>query len=455
LRSDKNIPSPCRSSSRLCWRGKFDDFAKAAEVVLNERRDIGHAVARIARFFHNDLQHRDRANQILTDARRRGVLSSRGEATLADYLVEAGRPTTAIDVLKPLVEKHPDDMHYRARLLVASCRAGCAAQLVPIARAAEAYCREHHFWDQNEITTLAKACLDAKLYALAAEYYGQAISLRLRDESRGIGDEKLTRYYLAQAKAYAHCKQTDKAVEAAASAVVCWPSGENQRSATLLTLHNVLRRAPDFNDYVAKYEKRTRADGTDSPLLRKAIADVYYRRYDNRKALEHYQNARQLQPGDDAILKSIQKCHDRLGETAKAIDALLARTRLNRERLDLYETIANRCRTLGRDIDAERALTSIVEAMPNEAKSHTRLAQIRQKQDRWADAADHWREVVRIRSLEPTGLLKLAEAQIHLKRRKQAAKTLEKLRTTKWPKRFRNVPAKIKRLEERLGASDR
>ena len=60
--------------------------------------------------------------------------------------------------------------------------------------------------------------------------------------------------------------------------------------------------------------------------------------------------------------------------------------------------------------------------LPNESESHALLAEIREKQDRWPEAIAHWERVAEIRALEPTGLLKLAAAQIHEKAWDQAAK---------------------------------
>jgi hypothetical protein len=88
-------------------------------------------------------------------------------------------------------------------------------------------------------------------------------------------------------------------------------------------------------------------------------------------------------------------------------------------------------------LEAERARTSLVEMLPSESEGHAKLAEIRQKQDRWQDAAYHWQAVARIRKLEPDGLLGLAAAQIQLKDRPAAEATLKELETTKWPDRFR------------------
>jgi hypothetical protein len=74
------------------------------------------------------------------------------------------------------------------------------------------------------------------------------------------------------------------------------------------------------------------------------------------------------------------------------------------------------------------------------------MSAIHQRQDRCDDAIRHWKQVHRIRSLEPTGLLKLAEAQIHQNQSAAADATLDQLEETKWPPRFSNVHQEVRRL---------
>jgi membrane-bound lytic murein transglycosylase MltF len=78
------------------------------------------------------------------------------------------------------------------------------------------------------------------------------------------------------------------------------------------------------------------------------------------------------------------------------------------------------------------------------------LAEIRQRQNRWSDAASHWREVARIRELEPTGLLNLAAAQIQLKQHEAATETIRQLQQQSWPQRFTNIDQQIRDLQRRL-----
>jgi hypothetical protein len=78
------------------------------------------------------------------------------------------------------------------------------------------------------------------------------------------------------------------------------------------------------------------------------------------------------------------------------------------------------------------------------------LAEIRQKQNRWSDAIPHWQQVAEVRSLEPTGLLKLATAQVHEKQWDAASATCGKLRARSWPERFGDVEQQVRELERRI-----
>ena len=99
---------------------------------------------------------------------------------------------------------------------------------------------------------------------------------------------------------------------------------------------------------------------------------------------------------------------------------------------------------------AERAATSLIEAAPLEAEHHQALAELRQDQDRWDDAIAHWRHVAELRKLEPTGLLKLATAQVHEKEWDDAKATIKKLNQREWPSRFNNLNNKIRNLQKKL-----
>lgn len=85
-----------------------------------------------------------------------------------------------------------------------------------------------------------------------------------------------------------------------------------------------------------------------------------------------------------------------------------------------------------------------------DSEGQTLLARIRQRQDRWADALPHWQQVDAVRSLEPEGLVGLAEAQLHLKRYDDAKATIHKLRAKTWQPHAGDVLGKVRDLEAKL-----
>ena len=102
------------------------------------------------------------------------------------------------------------------------------------------------------------------------------------------------------------------------------------------------------------------------------------------------------------------------------------------------------------DREAERAYTSIVEVLVSESESHTMLAEVREGQNRWAEAIDQWRQVAKLRALEPTGLLRLAAAQVHEKQWAAAEETVGQLCAKTWPPRFGNTQFQIQELQRQI-----
>jgi predicted negative regulator of RcsB-dependent stress response len=88
--------------------------------------------------------------------------------------------------------------------------------------------------------------------------------------------------------------------------------------------------------------------------------------------------------------------------------------------------------------------------LPNESESHATLAEIRQSQNRWNDAIHQWRQVARLRALEPTGLLKLANAQVHERLWDDAEATLRQLQARSWPSRFQSVQNDVWQLQQKI-----
>ena len=210
-------------------------------------------------------------------------------------------------------------------------------------------------------------------------------------------------------------KQTAEAVEAACGAIVAWGPRHENRQHALNTLTNVVRQAPDLDGYVAQLDRQAAESGLHNPLVRKALGQVYQDRKQPAKAIVQLKLALEVQPTDAQTHELLLAAYDAAGNSEGAIESLLEAVQLRRRELKLYEALGERLATLQRPQESERAYASIVEMQPLESESHTLLAEIRQKQNRWPEAIEHWRRVSEIRALEPTGLLKLAEAQLHEK----------------------------------------
>ena len=212
--------------------------------------------------------------------------------------------------------------------------------------------------------------------------------------------------------------------------------------------------------YVDKQAAKTHEE---NPILRKAIGQIYLEQVRAGKqercgkAMAELLIAAEVQPNDEETYKALVECYDHLNDKQGAVEQILAWRQFVPRDIKVYEDLGQRLEKLGEAAEVERAYTSIVEALPTESESHQLLAEIRQRQDRWADAVEQWRQVARIRSLEPTGLIGLTEALIHQRQWEEAGKCLTRLKQTNWPARFNNPPTnlrqKIPELERKLDSA--
>ncbi len=301
---------------------------------------------------------------------------------------------------------------------------------------------------------LGYSTLENELWPQSSEYYKEAIQLRQRaSANRGIGDGVLAQYYANQATAYSRQGKTADAVDAASGAIVCWPANHHERTNYLNRLRGVLTEAGDLDAYVALLDAKEKQEGQGSPVLRKAIGGAYFARNQFAKALPQYRAAAELQPEDAETLNQLVACYDKTGDKEGAARQVFEAAQLARRNAKLYEDLGNRYRDLNVPAEAERAYTSIVEMQANEMESHQLLAEIRQRENRWEEAAEQWEQADRHRSLEPTGLIGLAKAQLHLKQWDKASDTIQKLERKARPARFDNLRQEIRQLRVTLEQS--
>jgi tetratricopeptide (TPR) repeat protein len=429
------------------WKEKEADFAKTAEDVLAKRNQSGASVQYVAEYLYGGLGHSKRAIEILFLAHNKKLLDEAGQLQLVQYLQNENRHGESITVLQPLVEHRPENMQYRVLLMHAYFRTSRTVELLVLLKQTDALFHEKDRWTESTLSSLAQSCLQNELFQQSVAYFKELIPLHQRTQPRrGIGDGTLSGYYSALANAYAGLKKTADAVDAAGGAIVAWGQRQEHRAQGLETLKQVLLRSSDLDAFVAGFDKQKQ----DSAIIRKALGQAFGAKREYAKAIRQLQLAAQLQPNDAEVYQLLVTYCDQAQDKEGAIHELLQAVQLLRRDIKLYEDLGRRYEAAGQPAEAERAYTSMVEMLPAESESHAALAEIRQKQNRWADAIIQWQQVARIRALEPTGLLKLAAAQIHAKQWNAAAESLRKLNLRSWPGRFHDVRQQVRMLENQL-----
>lgn len=432
------------------WEAKAQDFARVANEVAAADRDSGRSLAHVAEYLFHDLHLHNRAIEILLDGHDRAVLDESQQMKLVDMLHRRTRHAESIPILEPLVRDNPDNMKYATHLILAYSFSKRPQKRDELLAATTQHFRDNRIWNESNVATLAKCCLDCRLYQESVDLYGEVISMHQRTApNQGVGGGKLSEYYRYQAFALSGLGRTIEAVDAASAGVVAWGRQYSQRASSVQALQQIIADAKDLDAYVKHLDEQAAQNGTDSSLIRKKIGTVYASRAEHRKAIVQLNIALEIQPHDSETHKQLIKSYEVLKDEQGAVSQMLTQLDFDRHNLELYQTVADR---LADDEElAERALTSLIESAPLEASHHQALAERREKQNRWQDAIAHWQQVADLRSLEPTGLVQLAEAQIHERLWRDAQTTLDKLSRTEWSSRFSSsVRNDIRRLQNML-----
>jgi hypothetical protein len=443
------------------WAEKEADFARVAEEVLAARPEVESRVVYIAEYFRNGLSRTPRAIEILQAAHQRQLLGEGAQAQLAQYLQEQNRHAEAIPLLTRLVERRPESLPYRVQLMRAYFHTAREADLRALLKSTDTFFHQKDRWTEGALAALALSCLENKLYAESAAYYTELVARHQRSQpGRGVGDGTLATYYSNLARAYSGLGRTAEAVDAAGGAIVAWGPTHQNRAQALEALRQVLREANNLDAYVGTVDQQAAASGRDSAVIRKALGQAYLDRGALPRAATQLRLALELQPNDAETHRLLIDCLNRLNDGKAVILALLDAAQVLRRDIALYKQLGDRLAgqppgVWGRFAPnaaqaAERAYTSIVEALPSESESHAMLAEVRQNQGRWPEAITQWEQVARIRALEPTGLLKLAAAQVHERRWDEAALSVARLKVRAWPARFGDVGGEVRKLEAQI-----
>ena len=430
------------------WKEKEADFIRVANDVYSENSGSGRVAVRVANYLWNSSHQQDSAIAILLMAHRRGILEDQEINTLVSWLESRNRNAEAIPLLQALIRTYPDIINYYTRLMRAYHFTKQPQMLAELLQQAETHFHQGGRWTEGNMAELAHGCLNCQFTQKAIQNYEEALSLCKRDfpfDHRANYRLYERNYHLAMA--YAAVGNTIKAVDAISESIVVAPEyytanqGVNQ-------LRDIMAQSKNLDTYVEHVDKESAKTGKDSPIIRKALGMVYTSRNDHARAIKQFELALALQPQDRESQESLVKAYDAVGRKADGTRQILRRLDFERHNLGLYQQLADRLRN--NEAEAERAATSLIESAPNESENHAAFAQLRQQQNRWGEAIPHWRQVARLRRLEPTGLLELAKSQLHEKRWDDARSTLDELAKASWPERFGKVSDQVQELRRLL-----
>ena len=431
LRSPQN--AMYKNNTRFFWKEKFDSFRAVALKVVELNPDSAARLLHCARYLWNHLSARDDAIRVLLAADARKQLRRNGRWQLVQWMHATRRWKDSLPHLDQLLAERPDDLNYVLSRILALHRVGRNDESRAQLDSAEKRRKELKQWNESVIGAFARSASTCRFLNRAAAYYEELIPLHQRTHrNRGVGRGTLSGYYAELSKIYLALGETDKAVDAASAAVVSWGRSTRNRTQAIATLQAVLTGAQDLDGYVKRYEERVAKSGLDAPLIRKSIGGAYFSRRQPKLAIPHLLAARELQPNDDLVHKQLLAAYDALKEAPKAIEALMDSIRMSPLNLDLYADLGTRVEKQGDKATAERAWTSLVEVLPNEAASHRRLAEHRESRRDYTAATEQWRQVVRVRADESDGWLRLAKAQIAAGDQPGAKKTLNDVLARKW-----------------------
>lgn len=434
------------------WAEKQADFSRAAHEALATYERSEARVLHIAEYLYHGLRQYSDAITALLAAHQKGLLGLDGRYRLCSYLHEQNRFAESIPILEPMVAKAPDALAYRVMLMIAAFRTGKADLLAATLKAADAHFHKDGRWNENVAATLGGACLETRLFRECIAYCDEAIALHVKTApNRGVGDGVLSMYYRTEAGAWSGLGETDRAVDAAAGAIVSWGRNTGSRQDELNRLVQVLRDAKDLDAYVKRLDASVKESGLENPVIRKALGQVYFEKSQWELAATQLQQAVDVQPNDVETHRLLVQAWDNMGARDRATAQLLESAKLTGHSVELYRDLGKRFASLNRPAEAERAFTNLVEMMPQESESHEALAAVRREQSRWTEEALHWRHVIRIRSREPGGYLGLAQALIAAGETKEAREVLEKVVTTDWPARFENARNQAREMLRKLG----
>ena len=429
------------------WAEQSPTWRATALAVVAAHPDDAGVLRRAAEYLYHGLTQPGDAIAVLQAAHARGVLDVDSRLLLATFCQWQRRWKESLDLLPGLVEARPLDAEIRAMVMRGWHGCGRPDQVAAAHDAALAALETGNAWHEAAVATLARACRETGRPACAAAHYAEAIAIHVREApNRGVGDGVLASYYGERATVFAELQRTLDAVDAAAGAIVAWGPDVHGRGSALAALEQVLGGDADLSAVGARCDAEAAASGVENPLLRRALGKAWLARGRAADALPHLRLSAEATPEDAEATALLVQALDASGRAGEATGIALVAAHVRPRDPAAWAVLAQRYAAAEDSPSAERARTTMVEMLPNESEGHAALAALREQAGRLADAAHHWRQVIRVRSLEPTGYLECARVWLAAKRPDEARPLIQAVLAKDWPSHFGDVRARATQL---------
>jgi|GEM_PF-5728832 len=311
--------------------------------------------------------------------------------------------------------------------------------------------RAQNYYNRREV---GKSAFEAGLYDFAIEKL--TLSLRMHDYSRRgnrADDSHMRDCYSYLAKCYRGKGEMKKAVDTLLTAVT--RVREGRRRQLYDELKTTLRESGELDQLIAEYEREAEETRTEKPVLRMIFGDIFRDQGKNDDAIRHYKAALEVAPSNADIRKRVIEL---LAREAKRDpnrqDELIAQhrdwARYDPKNTEHYRRMGELLKRTGREAQAMRAYTTMIEAMPTEAASHRDMARIYSNMGRPDDATTMWKRVVKFRPEEPDGYRGLAQSYIRSRQPDLAEEVYNRMLERTWEQRFGDVRSDIERRLRKL-----
>ncbi|MFT5522428.1 MAG: hypothetical protein ACI9HK_000372, partial [Pirellulaceae bacterium] len=411
------------------WREKADAFLAVAENVIKENGDNPWILFNVAEYLHHGLQKYERANEVATNVYKAGKLPSNLYIDYAEMLVHLQKYDAALEVVRKATPTGPDESTID---LYAVCFIGLEKE--------------------KELSDLAKMVIEKTESGEYDDYAAQSLtSVLVEDEHFKLGldvitanAEVLRRKYAAnqdyaeglrstlmvQSQCYAGLKNVGEAVNSLTEAMSYVLHDADEQEWIRDNIQSVLSDSSDLAEYTKYLDKQATKEGVERPIVRQALGQALLEESMFEEALVQLKIALKYSPNDSKLHDRIIETYEQLARPRELVEAQLNALDIHRRDLDWLGNVVDSMESNGRRALAELVRTQLVESLPNESEGHQQLAKMRMRQRRYEESMRHWRQVIEIRKLEPTGLIGLAEAQILAGERylERARITIDKIR---------------------------